>query len=232
MAAIQRICLVVLMFFGAVGAKAQPVPTADEIFAAHSKAIGFAGAQASYGTIVAHAHVTVGDREYDTEVKSSVLPDGPGNAEFTIIRDGVSTLYADIGGLLTRTVGGGGAEPLPLGMRAFIHGHQFHRRVMFPALTLASISNPVTRAVFAGVPAYKVVGKTRDGDELSYYFDAAGKTMLGFQLIVTEDTGPNLLEFVLGDWSIKGGETLFWRLEITDKTDLYIYEFNKLLLLP
>jgi len=232
MAVIQRICLGLLICIGAADARAQPVPSAGEIFAAHSKAIGFTGALASYGTIEAHAHVTVGDREYDTEVRAKLVSKGLGDAEFTIIRDGVRTVYSDKDGVLSATVGGGTPEVLPAGMAAFIQGHQFHQRVLFPALTLASTGSAVTRSVFAGMPAYQVAGKTAHGDDLGYFFDVSNNQMLGFQLTVHEEEGPRPMVFTIGDWSTKGGETLFWRLEIADKTDLYIYEFNKILLLP
>jgi len=233
MAEIQRIYLAIFMvFLASATAGAQGLPTAEELFAAHTKRLGFEHALASYGTIEAHAHVTVGDREYDTEVKASVSPAGFGGAEFTIIRGGMPTLYSDKDGALTRTTQGSVPEALPESMRAFIHGHQFHLRVLFPALTFASVSGPVSEAIFANAPVYKVAGKTRQGDDLAYYFDATSTVMLGFQLIITEETGPRPMDFIPGGWSTKGGETLFWRLEIADKGDLYIYEYNKILLLP
>jgi len=232
MAVLLRVCLALVMVVASGGAHGQPLPTADELYRAHTKAIGFQDALASYGTIVAHAHVTVGAREYDTEVRAKLSSTRLGDADFTIIRDGVRTLYADKGGVLTGTTGGGAPEALPPTMAAFIHGHQFHLRVLYPALTLVSVSGPVVETIFAGTSAFSVAGKTAHGDDLTYFFDVSNSQMLGFSLTVHEEEGPRPMDFVLGDWCKKDGEKLFWRIEIADKADLYIYEFNKILLLP
>ena len=232
MAMLLRVCLSFTLVFFCRAVQAQSMPSADELFNTHTKRLGFADALVLYSTVEAHAHVTVAEREYDTIVKASISHAGLGDAEFTIVRDGVATLYADHSGVLTRSVGPGVAEPLAEGMRGFVWGHQFHLRVLFPKLMLPSIDSPVSEAIFGDTPAYKVVGKTHEGDRLIYYFDTTSKILLGFSLVVTEESGPNLLEFTLGDWSTTGGETVFWRLEIVDKADLYIYEFNKILLLP
>ena len=117
-------------------------------------------------------------------------------------------------------------------MAAYVRGHQFHRRVMCPALELASYSEDVTETEFAGRRAFKVTGHTHIGAVLSYFFDERSKTVLGLQLTVEEPEGPHAMEFVLKDWRTVGGSELFYRVDIRDRDELYIYRFNKILLLP
>jgi len=211
--------------------QAQKTPTAAELFD-HTDKITGTVALSSISTIKAYAHVTVGERSYDTTVNAAIVGGKIGDAQFTIIRDNIATTYSDTKGALEIKVGDTAPKALPASMKAFIQGHQFHRRVLFPRMEFASHTPLSTESEFAGTSSYRVQGKATDGSELSYHFDRNTQRMLGFQLTVMEENGPRPMNFVLKDWRTKAGQTLFWRLEISDKEDLYVYAFNKILLLP
>lgn len=240
MFSLQRLSIVLLIAFNTplTSLSAQPSIKADALFDAAAKAIGFEDALISIGSIEAHAHVTVGERTYDTVVKSAFSAKEIGNTIFTIIRNGSPTTYSDTDGQLTATTGDGVPKPLPAAMRSFVHGHQFHRLILFPKLAQASFELGPADLVENSLPAFagpcsrSVIGKMADGSDLTYYFDRSSNRMTGFQLTIYEEGVPRPMSFALKDWRTKGGQTLFWRLEISDKDDLYTYEFNKILLLP
>jgi hypothetical protein len=206
-------------------------PTSDALFD-RSAALLNTPAASSIGTIEAHAGVTVGDRTYDTIVKASISGDTLGDAMFQIIEAEGTRTYRDTGGKLTGQRGNGELQELPATMTPFIHGHQFHRRILFPKLELASYDTTASEGVFDGKAAYRVNGKTPDGSALSYYFDRTSGFILGFELTVEEETGPRPMTFTIRDWRERAGQSLFWKLEILDKADLYIYNFARILLLP
>lgn len=203
----------------------QPHPTAEDLLKMSSTV-------ERPGRIEAHAHVTVGEREYDTIVWSTLTEDGLGDASFKIINTEGVREYKDIGGARTLAVDQGDPQALPAGMGAFIHGHQFHRRYLFPEAELASFEPQTTAAEFAGRSSWRIDGSTPDGSLLSYHFDQETRRMLGFQLTVFESESPRPMDFVMKDWRDRDGLPLFWRLEISDKGDVFIYEFNQILLLP
>jgi hypothetical protein len=227
----RLIGLLTLFILPAWPAQAETTPTATELFDRSALYLGSVALEPP-SSIEAHAHVTVGDRTYDTEVWAAVGGGKLGDARFSIIRDGMKTTYHDENGTLFRTVNDADVKALPPGMYAFVHGHQFHRRILFPALELTSYEKNAVRSSFAGQEAFKVAGRTAGESSLTYYFEPKTGRILGFQLIVQEETGPRAMDFVLSDWRKDGDSTLFWRLEISDKDDLYIYDFNKILLLP
>lgn len=219
------------LFYGTSAASTGDTPSADTLFEKAAILLGL-NDQANIRRIEAHAHVTVGAREYDTIVWSVISPEGFGDASFTILEENGTREYRDQGGKLEAIRNNDEPQELPAAMGAFIHGHQFHRRVLFPSLELASYEPDAAESEFDGTASYKVAGKTADGSLLSYHFDRTTSQMLGFQLTVFEDGKPRPMDFVLKDWRRQDDVSLFWRLEISDMGDLYVYEFNKILLTP
>lgn len=229
MFAVRSLSLLV-MFAVAHAAYGNDTPSPEQLFAASTRLMGFEEDLPAIRSISAEAHVTVEATAYDTKVKSIVTAVGFGDTEFSIIRDGVSTRYSDEGGKLLRTVDGQNSFALPAGMAAFIHGHQFHRRTLFPSRELVT-TNSVTEAYFQGKAGYEVSGATAAG-RLSYFFDKKTGFMLGYRLTLQEDAGPHVMEFTLKDWRISDGKSLFWQMEIDDRGTIFTYDFNKVLLLP
>ncbi|WP_262691865.1 hypothetical protein [Kordiimonas aestuarii] len=216
----------------AVSAQPADLPTPEALFAAAAQAHGWDKLKPDLGTIEAHADVTVGDVAYETIVRGAVTEAGLGNATFTLIREGGTSVYSETNGDIHYTSPDGTVKQLAPVMAAYVRGHQFHRRVLYPTLELATYSPNVEEVEFEGRPAFKVSGQTHAGATLEYYFDERLKTMLGFHLTVQEPDGPHPMSFVLKDWRDVDGSDIFYQIEIVDRGDLYVYRFSKILLLP
>lgn len=219
-------------------ASAQPVdlPTPEALFEAHARAIGVETVVTTGGIIEAYAHVTVTGPEepyeYDTEVKGTVTPEGLGDASFTMIRDGQSVTYGETDGQIWFEASDGARRDLSPVMAAFVRGHQFHRRVMYPALEFGSLDREVTSSEFGDRPVFKVHGTTPTGAQLIYYFDQREKHMIGFHLTVEQNGQPRPMEFTLRDWRTAGDQSLFRRIDVADADKIYSYRYTRILLLP
>ncbi|MFC4349023.1 hypothetical protein ACFO5Q_14305 [Kordiimonas lipolytica] len=213
---------------------AQPVdlPTPEMLFEQAAKAIGWNSEAKDVGRIEASANVTVEGRTYDTVVTSGISTPAGGDARFTMISEDGTVTYGDTDGTIWFEGEDGERRTLTPAMAAFVHGHQFHRRALFPASELQTIDREVTIEEFADELAFTVSGTTPAGARLKYFFSQRSKRMIGFHLVVEEEAGPHPMDFILKDWRTSGGETLFWRIDINDRGKIYVYRFNRILLLP
>lgn len=217
-----------------VPAVAQPadLPTPEELFEEAAQAIGWTSDAKDVGRIEASARVTVEGRTYDTIVNSRVSTPAGGDARFTMIGEDGTVTYGDTDGTIWFEGDGVERRTLSPAMAAFVHGHQFHRRALFPASEFQTIDPDVTIEEFADELAFTVRGTTPAGAQLTYYFSQRSKRMIGFHLVVEEESGPHPMDFVLKDWRTSAGETLFWRIDINDRGKIYVYRFDRILMLP
>jgi hypothetical protein len=227
-----------LLIAGPTGAYAQPVdlPTPSDLFAEARMAIGLPENHADIGKIEAHAAVAVtdpaGDRRYDTIVVGAVKPNALGDARFTMITAKGSVTYGETDGAIWYEGTDGARRDLPPVMAMFVRGHQFHRRVLFPELELAEVEPEVKEDDFEGEPVFKVYGTTHAGAKLVYYFDQRRKHVVGMHLTVQEPEGPHAMEFTLRDWRSTAGQSLFRRMDVSDRGKLYVYRYGRILISP
>ncbi|WP_417449311.1 hypothetical protein [Kordiimonas sp.] len=230
------LCLSMVMSTSAAWAQPADLPTAEALFAAADRAHGWSALKADLGTIEAHATVTVkdptGNTAYKTVVRGKTSGNGPGDASFALIRPDGTTVYSETDGVIHRTAPDGTVQQLAPEMAAYVRGHQFHRRTLYPALELATINPEVEEVDFEGRRAFKVTGETQTGATLTYFYDERQKTILGLHLTVQEPDGPHPMSFVLRDWRDVDGSDIFYQIDIQDRSALYIYRFSKILLLP
>ena len=213
---------------------AQPadLPYATELLRESALALGWQALPGQIGSIEAHAHVTVGDRAYDTIVKGAVTDSGFGDTTFILAREDGTVTYGETAGTIWYEGKTGTRRELMPEMASYVRGHQFHRRALFPQLELAKIDAQVKEADFDGHRAFKISGTTAAGAALAYFFDQRSKILLGFHLEVQEPDGGHPMDFFLRDWRKSGDQSLFWRVEVLDRGELYTYRFSKILLLP
>lgn len=213
---------------------AQPVdlPTPDMLFREAAEAMGWAKEAQDVGRIEAHAHVSVEGRTYETLVNSRVSNPAVGDARFTMVSEDGTVAYGDTDGTIWFEGEDGERRTLSPAMAAFVHGHQFHRRALFPANELKTVYPEVTTQEFADELAFTVSGMTPAGARLTYFFSQRSKRVIGFHLVVDEEAGPHPMDFVLKDWRTSAGETLFWRVDINDRGKVYVYRFDRILMLP
>jgi|GEM_PF-1617600 len=222
------------MLSATVRASAQPVdlPTPEALFQEAAEAMGWANEAKDVGRIEAHAHVSVEGRTYETEVNSQVSSPAVGDARFTMVSEDGTVTYGDTDGTIWFEGQDGERRTLSPAMAAFVHGHQFHRRALFPAGELITIDPEVTVEEFADELAFAVSGTTPSGARMTYYFSQRSKRMIGFHLVVQEEAGPHPMDFILKDWRTSAGETLFWRVDINDRGKIYVYRYDRILMLP
>ncbi|NVJ68760.1 MAG: hypothetical protein HWE08_00315 [Alphaproteobacteria bacterium] len=216
-------------------AQAQPaeMPSPEQLFEEADTALGWnAKMKQEIGHIEASAHVSVEGRTYDTVVNSRINTPAGGDARFTMISKDGTVTYGDTDGAIWFKGEDGEKQPLPDAMAAFVHGHQFHRRALFPRQELATLHDEVSEDYFADERVFVVEGTTRSGAALKYYFSQFTKKLVGYHLVVMEEDGPHAMDFTLKDWRTSGGQSLFWRMDINDRGKLYVYRYNQILMLP
>lgn len=226
------ICFFVLAATSRAAAQPVDLPTPEALFQEAAEAMGWTSETKDVGRIEAHAHVSVESRTYETLVNSRVSRPTTGDARFTMVSEDGTVTYGDTDGTIWFEGEDGERRTLSPAMAAFVHGHQFHRRALFPANELETIDPEVTVQEFADELAFTVSGTTPAGARLTYYFSQRSKRMIGFHLVVQEEAGPHPMHFLLKDWRTSAGETLFWRIDINDRGKIYVYRFDRILMLP
>ncbi|WP_286830397.1 MULTISPECIES: hypothetical protein [Kordiimonas] len=226
------ICFFLAMIPAHAWAQPADLPTPEALFQEAAQAIGWKGDTKDVGRIEAHARVSVEGRTYDTVVNSRISTPVGGDARFTMVGEDGTVTYGDTDGTIWFESEGSERRTLSPAMAAFVHGHQFHRRALFPAAEFKTIDPEVTLEEFADELAFTVSGTTPAGARLRYFFSQRSKRMIGFHLVVDEETGPHPMDFTLKDWRTSAGESLFWRVDINDRGKIYVYRFDRILMLP
>lgn len=225
-----------LLILGPGNAFAQPVdaPTPEQLFSAARAAMG--NPAEGVGSVEAHARVEVtdpeGDYSYRTTVKAAWSAEALGDATFTMIQDSDAVTYGETDGEIWFTGKDGAKRDLVAGMAKFVRGHQFHRRILAPELEFATLNPEVREGEFSGEPVFVVEGVTHAGAQLKYYYHQRTKMPVGMHLTVPEPNGPHPMDFTFRDWRTSAGQQLFWRIDINDRGKLFVYHFDRILLLP
>ncbi|WP_417464455.1 hypothetical protein [Kordiimonas sp.] len=225
--------LVSVLFLGAsVSAQPAELPTPDQLFMAAEEHHGWDKLKAGITTVEAQASVRTGERTYKTLVRGRATDEGLSDATFEMTEDDGTVTYGEADGAIWYEGKDGNRRDLAPVMAAYVRGHQFHRRALFPRQELKVIDDTVEEVEFNGIRAFKVSGTTHSGASLAYFFDERDSAMLGYHLTVQEPDGPHPMDFILKDWRTSADQSIFWRIDINDRGTLYVYTFNKILLLP
>ncbi|NVJ97043.1 MAG: hypothetical protein HWE25_02760 [Alphaproteobacteria bacterium] len=211
---------------------AQPMdqPTPQQLFDAAREALG--NPEKGVGLVEATAQVTVDDRAYKALVSGRFNSDELGDATFTMITPEGTVTYGETDGTIWFESDKTERKDLSPAMAMFVRGHQFHRRLLTPELEFKAINPDVHEDTFAGEKVFVVEGTTHAGARLKYFYHVRTKMPVGMHLTVQDNSGDHPMDFTFKEWRTSADQTLFWRIDINDRGKIFVYKYDRILLLP